>query len=224
MSYPTVVNLNCATLPAERSKRKFSGGARAAGNTHAMQTRTGSAEAAEQVLCSWMKSAKGLFSFRRRRSPGMLGVSRLGSTVEKRFRGRRIIAATNNHLETAVAEVSFRRGPSYPSLHPSPFRLCDRREDLPLLCDSILTELAARLDRARPQLRYEDLHALRNYPFPGNIRELWNILERSLLSTSSSCAWLQLDPLSKARLRGNSSPSRGPSRIVRPRSAANPRI
>jgi DNA-binding NtrC family response regulator len=58
-----------------------------------------------------------------------------------------------------------------------------RRSDIPGLAELLLTQLAKKYERTKPLLKPEDLAALNNHSFPGNVRELRNVLERSLLRT-----------------------------------------
>jgi two-component system response regulator PilR (NtrC family) len=58
--------------------------------------------------------------------------------------------------------------------------LCECREDIPLLAGCIIERLAGGTERTAPKLTPAALATLQEYPFPGNVRELENILERSL--------------------------------------------
>jgi DNA-binding NtrC family response regulator len=203
------VSLNCATLPADMFEAELFGAERGA-YTGALQTRAGLTEAAGEgtlfldeigeVPVQLQAKLLHLLESREFR--------RLGSPAVRKFTGR-IIAATNRSLESAVQEGRFRADLLYRldifAMHLPPLR--DRKEDLPILCDEILTELANRSERTRPQFKYEDLQLMQGYSFPGNIRELRNILERSLVATPASSAWLQLDPSSKVRLQRPVEPS-----------------
>ncbi|MDR1862455.1 MAG: sigma-54 dependent transcriptional regulator [Treponema sp.] len=95
----------------------------------------------------------------------------------------RIISATNRDIEALVREGRFREDLYY---RLNVFRidlppLRDRREDIPLLTDHLLSRLIARMGRPRLELAPGVKEKLSAYPFPGNIRELENILERALI-------------------------------------------
>jgi len=64
----------------------------------------------------------------------------------------------------------------------------------------LLAQLSAKYERRNPLLKAEDLAALAKYEFPGNVRELRNILERSLLKMADDARWLEIDQ----HWRGNS--------------------
>jgi two-component system, NtrC family, response regulator PilR len=94
----------------------------------------------------------------------------------------RILSATHKNLAQLVAEGRFRQDLFYrinvieirvPSLR-------ERREDISQLADAILARLGRRLDMEPPRLDPAARQALENYPFPGNVRELENVLERAL--------------------------------------------
>ena len=94
----------------------------------------------------------------------------------------RILSATHKNLAQLVAEGRFRQDLFY-RINVIEIRvpsLGERREDISLLADAILARLGRRLDMEPPRLDPEALQALENYPFPGNVRELENVLERAL--------------------------------------------
>jgi DNA-binding NtrC family response regulator len=63
--------------------------------------------------------------------------------------------------------------------------LRDRLEDVPALAEHLVTEIATRIGRPAPELAAGALECLRAYPYPGNVRELANILERALVRCRS---------------------------------------
>lgn len=95
----------------------------------------------------------------------------------------RIIAATNRDLEKAVAEKTFREDLFY-RLNVFPIRvppLRERREDLPLLVEYFVREYAKKIGREINVIPRSVLSTLENYNWPGNIRELENIIERGVI-------------------------------------------
>src|SRR6266849_2250539 len=98
----------------------------------------------------------------------------------------RILSATHKNLSTLVAEGKFREDLFYrvnvielrvPSLR-------ERPEDTPELAEAILRRLGRRMKIAPPMLGKDALAALDVYAFPGNVRELENILERAITLTT----------------------------------------
>ncbi|MDC3958870.1 sigma 54-interacting transcriptional regulator [Polyangium jinanense] len=99
----------------------------------------------------------------------------------------RVIAATHVDLEQAVAAGRF-RGDLYYRLSVYPLRLVplrERMEDLPAICRVLLQELSARVGKASLRLSAGAQDALRHHDYPGNIRELSNILERGAIRAAS---------------------------------------
>lgn len=94
----------------------------------------------------------------------------------------RILSATHKDLNQLVADGTFRHDLFYRinviELGVPPLR--DRSGDLSLLSEAILRRLAHAMRRPAPKLSADALNALERYPFPGNVRELENILERAL--------------------------------------------
>ncbi len=93
----------------------------------------------------------------------------------------RLISATHKDLGQMVAEGEFRKDLFYRinviELQLPPLR--ERREDIALLADRILSRIAEQNGCDKPRIEREALKALYNYAFPGNVRELENILERA---------------------------------------------
>ncbi len=94
----------------------------------------------------------------------------------------RIISASHRDLSAEVARGSFRQDLFYRinviELHLPPLR--ERPGDIGPLADHILERIARQARRPRPGLSDAALHGLRSYAFPGNVRELENILERAV--------------------------------------------
>ncbi|MCF8107032.1 MAG: sigma-54 dependent transcriptional regulator [Desulfohalobiaceae bacterium] len=97
----------------------------------------------------------------------------------------RIIGATNRNLEQAVAEGKFRKDLYYRlkvvSIRLPPLR--ERKEDIPLLSRYLLGTFALQMKRENPGITPEALEYFQGYAWPGNIRELSNVLQRALIFT-----------------------------------------
>jgi formate hydrogenlyase transcriptional activator len=107
---------------------------------------------------------------------------RLGGTRTLRVNVR-LIAATNRDLATMVAAKQF-RSDLYYRLNVFPLTLPplrDRARDIPLLVRYFVEQHARRLKRTIESIPAESMTALTRYPWPGNIRELENFIERSIL-------------------------------------------
>ncbi|MDR3303290.1 MAG: sigma-54 dependent transcriptional regulator [Treponema sp.] len=95
----------------------------------------------------------------------------------------RIVSATNRNLEELVKEGKFREDLYYRinvfRVEMPPLR--DRCDDIPQLAAYLVRKLSSRMGRAAPRLSADALEYLRAYPWPGNIRELENVLERALI-------------------------------------------
>ena len=103
----------------------------------------------------------------------------------------RIIAATNLVLAEAINRRTFRRDLYY-RLNVYPIALPplrERREDIPLLAEHFAKKCAAKMGGSPLTFTAEALRAMRNYPWPGNIRELENCVERlSIITPGGSIA------------------------------------
>src|SRR5271166_2209996 len=100
----------------------------------------------------------------------------------------RLVAATNRNLKAMVEDNTF-RADLYYRLHVFPLHvppLRDRREDIPLLTRYFVQKHAQRMGRDIDTISASALEALTRYDWPGNIRELQNVLERSVILTTGS--------------------------------------
>jgi formate hydrogenlyase transcriptional activator len=114
---------------------------------------------------------------------------RLGSSRTLKSDAR-LIAATNRDLAEMVADHEFRADLFYrlnvfPILLP-PLR--DRREDIPLLVRHFARQFARRMNRAIDTIPSETMDVLVAYHWPGNIRELQNLVERAVILVHRGCA------------------------------------
>jgi formate hydrogenlyase transcriptional activator len=107
---------------------------------------------------------------------------RLGSTQTVRVNVR-LVAATNRDLGEMVASRTFRNDLYYRlrvfPLHMPPLR--ERREDIPALVRYFVEKHARRLNRIVETIPAQTLDLLVRYPWPGNIRELENLIERAVI-------------------------------------------
>ena len=105
----------------------------------------------------------------------------------------RIISATNRNLQEEVHKGNFRedlyfRLSVFP-IHVPPLR--ERGKDIEALSEHILENVCKKLNFKKPILSDENVQKLRNYPWPGNIRELQNVIERAVIISNGHP--LQLD-------------------------------
>ena len=189
------IAVNCATLPAEMFESELFGAERGA-YTGAERKRAGLVGAAAggtlfldeiaEVPVGLQSKLLRLLESREFRS--------LGSTEIQNFTGR-FVAATNKNLADEVKAGRFREDLLYRfdvfAIELPPLR--KRRADIPGLAELLLAQLTRKYERAKPLLRPEDLSRLSAHDFPGNVRELRNVLERSLLKTADDSKWLALD-------------------------------
>ncbi len=105
-------------------------------------------------------------------------VTPVGSTEVRRV-DIRVIAASNRNLKELIAQGKFRQDLYYRinvvSIQVPPLR--ERIEDVPLLCRHFLEQFAAEMNKPIRGLTAEAQEALMRYPYPGNVRQLANILE-----------------------------------------------
>ena len=98
----------------------------------------------------------------------------------------RVISATNRQLGQEVSDGRFREDLYYrlnvfPFLVPS---LRERKEDIPLLVAHFIDLICKKLNRPAPHLTQADIQVLTEHDWPGNIRELQNVIERAVITSS----------------------------------------
>jgi transcriptional regulator with GAF, ATPase, and Fis domain len=113
----------------------------------------------------------------------------------------RLIAATNRDLEAAIAAGTFRSDLFY-RLNVFPVEippLRERREDIPLLVEYFIAQFARKAGKTFRGINKKTLNLLLAYPWPGNIRELQNVVERSVIVCETETfsvdeSWLSRQP------------------------------
>lgn len=121
---------------------------------------------------------------------------RLGSTVTKQV-DVRLVAATNRDLETMIESREF-RSDLYYRLNVFPIRippLRERPEDIPLLVRYFAQKYGRRMEKHIESIPAAAMKKLSNSPWPGNIRELENFIERSVILTHGSALQVPIGEL-----------------------------
>ena len=119
----------------------------------------------------------------------------------------RVIAATNRDLSAAVADGTFRQDLFY-RLNVFPIEmppLRERREDIPMLVEYFIGRYARKAGKTFRRVSKRTLDRLRSYPWPGNIRELQNVIERSVIVSDTDEftvdeSWLSTTPQVESQL------------------------
>jgi two-component system, NtrC family, response regulator AtoC len=181
-----IVKIDCAGLPHELVESELFGYERGA-FTGATQAKRGRLELAESgtLVLDEVAALTPAMQAKLLRVLEERDFHRLGGTKPVRVEAR-IIALTNIDLEQAVQHRSFREDLFY-RLHVVPLvlpPLRERRKDIAPLAKRLVAQIAS-----SQVVKLEDgaIKALERYSFPGNVRELRNILERAALLCSSGC-------------------------------------
>ena len=126
---------------------------------------------------------------------------RLGSTHTRRVNVR-LIAATNRDLEKMVAAHEF-RSDLYYRLNVFPIRippLRDRKDDIPLLVSYFVEKFAKQMQKKIDSIPADVMKALKTWEWPGNIRELENLVERAVILTRGRSLEAPLSELRKGKV------------------------
>ncbi|MGH8751104.1 MAG: sigma-54-dependent transcriptional regulator [Burkholderiales bacterium] len=137
-------------------------------------------------------------------------VRKVGSTQEEGADAR-IISATHKKLADCVENGKFRQDLYYRLnvIELKMLSLREMREDIPLIAQTLLARLCKQREGGVPELEKTALQALTEYDFPGNVRELENILERALALASGGKITLEDLQLAPAQLSGAAAPANG---------------
>jgi DNA-binding NtrC family response regulator len=180
------VAINCASIPENLLESEMFGHARGA-FTGADRTREGFFELAGKGTILLDEIAEMPLSLQ----------SKLLRVIEERKFIRvggktpiaveaRITASTNKNLEELVKASLFRQDLYFRlailEIHLAPLR--KRREDIPLLCDALIQKLNRQLKRHCLGVNNDAIRMLLSYSWPGNIRELRNVIERAIILTT----------------------------------------
>lgn len=178
-----LVRVNCASIPKELYESEFFGHVKGA-FTGAIKDRTGRFEAAEggtifldEIGEVPMELQGKLLRVLQERSYERVGEDRT------RRADVRIIAATNRDLKREVEEGRFREDLYY-RLNVFPIQVAplrERREDIPLLAQHFVNQLTKEMGCCKPRLTRAGIVQLQGYDWPGNIRELRNVIERAVI-------------------------------------------
>ena len=178
-----LVRVNCAAIPESLFESELFGYVRGA-FTGALNDRAGRFEAAQGGTLMLDEIGEVPLAMQ----PKLLRVlqekelERVGETRPRKI-DVRIVAATNRDLAAEVAEGRFRADLFY-RLNVFPIDnppLRDRREDIPMLAEHFIQASARRLRRPPPRLTETALRQLMTRDWPGNIRELENVIERAII-------------------------------------------
>ena len=124
-------------------------------------------------------------------------IRKVGGTEDQKIQVR-IIAATNRDLQTMVQQGEFREDLYYRLnvIHIRTPALRERREDIPLLAKHFLKKYSERMSKAVSAISDDAMAILQSYDYPGNVRELENIIERTVaLEAGGSILPESLPPL-----------------------------
>jgi DNA-binding NtrC family response regulator len=178
-----LVRVNCASIPKELYESEFFGHARGA-FTSAVRDRIGRFEAAaggtlflDEIGEIPLELQSKLLRVLQEKCYERVGEERT------RRADVRIVAATNRDLKKEIVAGRFREDLYY-RLNVFPIKVAalrDRKEDIPLLTAHFIELSVKELGCPRPRLTRAGIEILRNYDWPGNIRELRNVIERAAI-------------------------------------------
>jgi two-component system response regulator PilR (NtrC family) len=204
------VAVNCGAIPETLLESELFGHVRGS-FTGANQDKTGLFEAANSgtLLLDEVAELPVAMQVKLLRVLQERKVKPVGGITEREI-DVRIVAATNRDLEAEVEKATFRQDLYYRlnviQVRLPPLR--ERREDLPLLVEHFIRKFSAEHDRNVVGAAPEVMSALTMYHFPGNVRELENMIERAV--TLSTTDWLAIDAFPKLAGLQGSPPVTGP--------------
>ena len=181
-----LIKINCATLPANLMESELFGHERGA-FTGAMERKIGRFELADggTIFLDEIGELPVELQAKLLRVLQEGEFERLGNPKTMKVNVR-VIAATNRNLEEAIAKKEFREDLFYRlnvfQIVSPPLR--SRKEDIPLLVKHFVKKYESKMGREIKNIPDKVIDALMLYDWPGNIRELENLIERALIVTS----------------------------------------
>jgi formate hydrogenlyase transcriptional activator len=180
-----MIKVNCAALPSELVASELFGHEKGA-FTGALQQRIGRFEAADTgtIFLDEIGELKPEIQVSLLRVLQEKEFERVGGNRTLRT-DVRVIAATNRDLLREISNARFRADLYYRlnvfPIHMPPLR--ERPDDIPILAAYILTRMAQRMGKVIRHIEQRTLKAMQQYSWPGNIRELQNVIERGVILT-----------------------------------------
>jgi len=217
----TFVKLNCAAIPTGLLESELFGHERGA-FTGAISQKIGRLELAHQgtLFLDEVGDIPTEIQPKLLRALQEREFERLGSTHTKKVNVR-LVAATNRDLEKMIAAREF-RSDLYYRLNVFPIRippLRERKEDIPLLVRFFVQKFARRMKKQIETIPAAAMKTLSNWEWPGNIRELENIVERAVILTRGKSLEVSIPELRTSRVESSGPNHNGQqdeiSRIVR---------
>ena len=181
------IPINCGAIPAELLESELFGHVRGS-FTGAVADKPGKFEVANQgtIFLDEIGTMPMHLQMKLLRVLQEQEVERVGSTRRTKL-DVRVISATNSDLEQRVRRGQFREDLYYRlnviPIHLPPLR--ERREDIPLLAKHFMRKICTDMRRPVLELTHGAVRALENYEWPGNVREMENVIERAIALTDS---------------------------------------
>jgi transcriptional regulator with GAF, ATPase, and Fis domain len=210
------VSVNCAAIPQDLIASELFGHEKGA-FTGATQRRLGRFEAADGGT---------IFLDEVGELPAETQVALLRVLQEREFQrvggneplrtNVRVVAATNRKLEAAIAEGRFRED-LFNRLNVFPLEvppLRERKEDIPLLVQYFVDRYATKAGKRITGIAKRSLELLQSYTWPGNIRELQNVIERSVIVSDSESLSVDASWLGKRPTAADSTTQRLSERLI----------
>lgn len=192
--YAPFVQINCAAIPHELLESELFGyeggaftGAKKEGKIGKLELANGGTVLMDEISSMPMSMQAKLLRVLEERE-----IERIGGNTKVKI-DVRIIACTNENLKTAVKQGKFRNDLFYRlnvvEINIPPLR--ERMDDIPVLCDEILSQLVRNMGFTYKTVTDRAVEALKLHSWPGNVRELRNVLERAANMSSGNLITLE---------------------------------